>query len=235
MKHLFENEPMVFHDNDILIPSFIINEGDKLGDIYGYKCLGKWTLQDENNRNNLYLESGGLKYLNADTTNNILDNNDMVVIGNSIPKWTWNFTNTIVYRNFNLDIVWFAALDLEKFNAVRAGTIMTGVNQEVNKYIADSLSAISKNVFYQSSEFIDDASFIRLKSLTFSYEPTKKVFNKVNIRFSLGFENLVTITRYRGYDPEATIFTDNNFSDNAIDKGAVPNPKAIYLAVGLKF
>ncbi len=53
--------------------------------------------------------------------------------------------------------------------------------------------------------------------------------------FSLSFENFITITKYKGYDPEATIYTDNNFSDNAIDRGAYPDPKAVYLSISLKY
>jgi hypothetical protein len=52
--------------------------------------------------------------------------------------------------------------------------------------------------------------------------------------FTISAENLFTFTKYKGYDPEATIYTDNNFSDNAIDKGAYPSPKSVFFKVNLK-
>ena len=159
----------------------------------------------------------------------------MVVIGNSVPKYTWDFSNTFQYKNFSLNILWYAVQGVKKYNATRAATFMTGTNREVNNYFRDSLNAMTTSVFYQSSVFIDDASFIRLKTITLSYEPTKELFNHMKFRLSLSFENIFTFTKYKGYDPEATTFTDNNFSDNAIDRGSVPNPKSMYATLSIKF
>ena len=55
------------------------------------------------------------------------------------------------------------------------------------------------------------------------------------MKFSLIMENLLTLSHYKGYDPETTIYTDNNFSDNAIDRGAYPVPKSVSLSVTLKY
>jgi len=235
VKKVLNNESMVFKDNnDILTPEFIIKEGQSLGDIYGYKNLGKWTKTD-NTKDIRYVNSGGMKYLNADTTRKSLDEFDKVVIGNSIPKYNWNFSNTFRYKDFSLDILFYAVQGVKKFNATRAATFITGTNREINDYIIDSLKAIRTREFYQSSIFIDDASFIRLKTITLNYEPSKPFFGDVKFNFSLSFENMFTFTKYKGYDPEATTFTDNNFSDNAIDRGSVPNPKAVYATIGITF
>ncbi len=236
VKKVMDDKPMVFSNNgDILMPEFIIKEGQPLGDIYGYKNFGKSTLVDLNTHNKHYINLGGMKYLNADTTNNGFNSNDMVVIGNSIPKYMWDFSNTFQYRNFSLNLLWYAVQGVKKYNATRAATILTGTNREVNNYLHDSLTALSDEHFYQSSVFIDDASFIRLKTITINYEPYKELFGHLKFRFALSFENTITITKYKGYDPEATTFTDNNFSDNAIDRGSVPNPKSMYATISIKF
>jgi len=75
----------------------------------------------------------------------------------------------------------------------------------------------------------------RLKSIIFGYEPDRKLLNRFGWKFSMGLENMLTFTRYKGFDPEATIFTDNNFSDNAIDRGAYPNPKGFFASITLIF
>lgn len=236
VKKVLDNKPMVFANNgDALMPEFIIKEGQPLGDIYAYKNLGKWTTADTRAKDINYVKWDGMKYLNADTTNENLTESDKVVIGNSIPKYTWNFSNTFQYKDFSLDLLWYAVQGVKKYNATRAVTFMTCTNREINNYLRDSLQAIRTGSFYQSSLFIDDASFIRLKTITLTYEPSKKLFGHVRFRFSLSFENMVTFTKYKGYDPEATTFTDNNFSDNAIDRGSVPNPKAVYGTIGLTF
>jgi TonB-dependent starch-binding outer membrane protein SusC len=235
VREMLENKAMTFIDYDILTPKFVIEVDKPLGDFYGYKCLGKWTSKDDLVKSTQYIKLGGMKFFNADSSNKKLDANDIVVIGNSLPKCSWNFMNTFRYKNFSVDMVWYAVLGVDKFNSTRAGTIMTIVNRDVYKYINDSLSVVEQSKFYQSSEFVDDAGFIRLKSVTLGYEPTRELFSHAKLRFSLCLENLITITRYRGYDPEASIFTDNNFSDNAIDRGAVPNPKGVYATIGITF
>jgi TonB-dependent starch-binding outer membrane protein SusC len=88
---IINNEPMEFYDSeDFLSPKFIIKEGGTIGDIYGYKNLGKWTEADTRAKVNSYANLGGMKYLNADSSSKKFDINDMVVIGNSIPDYTWN-------------------------------------------------------------------------------------------------------------------------------------------------
>lgn len=232
---LLDGNDLAFPSYDALYPDFFVKENKPLGDIYGYKCLGKWTIADETNDNPLYIEKGGMKYLNADSSDHLLNNNDFTVIGNSIPDFTWNLTNSFHYKEFAVEFTWYASWGYEKYNATRAATFMTAVNREVNNYIDDTIKAIKFDYFYKSSLFIDDASFLRLKSLRFTYEPTKKVFDSIDLTFTLSFENLITITKYKGFDPEATIFTNNNFSDNSIDRGSVPNPKAVYASISLKF
>ncbi len=224
----------IINNQDILVPEFILKEKQGLGDIYGYMCAGKWTQVDEARNDKKYVKIGGYKYLNADSSNTSLDEKDKVVIGNSMPKFTWNWFHTITYKNFTLDMLWYAVAGVKKYNATRAGTYIAATNRELNSLIKDSISAFATSVFYQSSYFIEDASFIRLKQLTFSYEPRKKLYDKISMRVSITFENLLTLTKYKGYDPEATIYTDNNFSDNAIDRGSFPNPKSFFISITLK-
>ncbi len=231
---LFEGKDMSFIDGDILMPEFIIEEGEPMGNIFGYKNLGKWTSRDELANDKHYIEQRGMKYLNPDS-NSILNENDKVIIGNSIPDYTWNLFTSFQYKNFGIDFHWYATWGFQKYNATRAANMMTGVNREINQYIADTLNAIRYNYFYESSVFIEDASFIRLKNLSFYYTPVKVLLDKIHATVTLSFENLFTLTKYKGYDPEATIFTDNNFSDNSIDRGSYPNPKALYATISLKF
>jgi hypothetical protein len=61
------------------------------------------------------------------------------------------------------------------------------------------------------------------------------LFRIVKTSFSLSFENIITITRYKGYDPEATVYTDNSFSDNALDIGAYPAPRSVFFGIDLTF
>ncbi len=226
------NDTLYYYNDDILIPDFIIEDGEELGGIYGYKYLGKWNSEIDNSDND-YVRDENLIYLNSDKESMKLTDEDKVKIGKTIPDLTFNWYNSIKYKAFNIDFLWYGVIGVDKYNATKAASIMAGVNREAHTLIMDTIQGIESSVFYESSYFIDDASFIRLKNLTFSYEPKAKLFKYANIKLSLSFENIVTITKYTGYDPEATIYTDNGFSDYAIDRGAYPNPKAIYFKLGL--
>jgi len=231
VSRIADDQDMIFYTKDELFPEFIVKENEQLGDIYGYRCMGKW---DNSFDTKQYYKLGNMAFLNNDTTSRKLNEDDKVVIGNSIPDFTWNFIASFQYKNFSLDLSLYSVWGVDKYNATRAGTIMTGLNKDVLGFYKDTLTAIIENEFYESSLFIEDASFVRLKTVTIGYEPDKKFWN-AQWNFSLAFENLLTFTKYKGYDPEATIYTDNNFSDNAIDRGAYPSPRSIIFKIGLKF
>ncbi len=235
IKRLSEHKDLLFVDGDILFPDFVVREGEVLGNIYGYRYLGKMTAEDWESTSNSFVRVENEKYLNADTTDAGLNRADKVVLGNSIPDYTWNLYSSFRYKNMSIDFSWYAAWGFEKYNGTRAATLLTGVNRDINECIADTLLSIRRRQFYESDRFVEDASFIRLKSLTLHYSFTQPVFDKVKLMMSLSVENLVTFTKYKGYDPETTTFTDNNFSDNAIDRGAYPTPRAIYLTLNLTF
>jgi outer membrane receptor protein involved in Fe transport len=139
---LVDDEDMVFRSNDMLFPDFIIPEGGTLGNIYGYKYLGKWTAEDELKNDIFYVENNGLKYYNADTAKTIhrtLWEDDKVVVGNSIPDFNWNLISSLQYKEFSLDFTIYSSWGMKKYNATRAGTMLTGVNREVNQLYGDSL------------------------------------------------------------------------------------------------
>jgi len=235
VKKLLNDRPIIYlNGNDILIPEFRIPEDKPIGDIYGYKCLGAWTSKDDT-KNRHYIKVLGMKYLKIDTTTRNLNSKDKVVVGNSIPKFFWNLSNTFQYKDFSITMLWYAVLGVQKFNGTRASTFISGLNRNVMNYVQDSIRTLVTANFYQSSAFVDNAGFVRLKTISFTYEPVREYIRHIKLRFSLSFENLITITKYKGYDPEATTYTDNNFSDNAIDRGSVPNPKSVFVTIGVKF
>jgi len=110
---------------------------------------------------------------------------------------------------------------------------MTGTNSDVRNIVLSKMNYHTGSVFYESSYFVENASFVKLKTLSFSYSPAKKLLSGVKMKYTLSFENLVTLTRYSGYDPESTIYTNNNFSDNAIDRGAYPSPKGVFFSINM--
>jgi TonB-dependent starch-binding outer membrane protein SusC len=236
---LYEGEPISFNNVDILYPDFYAKENEALGSITGFSYQGIWDdaiHSDEVNGYQKYIERRGLAYLKIDTIDRLkITSKDKTVIGNSIPDFTCNWINMIRYKNFSCEMLWYAVIGVDKYNATKAATYLTGTNRAVRDIVLDTMNYITDWVFYESSFFVEDASFIRLKSLSFSYNQTLKKTSKIIVEYTLSFENLITLTRYSGYDPEATIYTNNNFTDNAMDRGSYPNPQGVYLSINISF
>ena len=236
---LDDGVPIAFNDTDVLMPDFYARENETLGAITGYKYIGKWKDYydpEYKNKNPLYVEGTGLAYARYDSVlSNRVKETDKQIIGNSIPDFTFNWINNFEYKNFSFEMMWYGAVGVDKYNATKASTFITGLNSEVRNIVLDTMLYHSSNTFYESSYFVEDASFIRLKTLSFSYRQPKKIASKVALEYTVSFENLITLTRYSGYDPEAAIYTNNNFTDNAIDRGAYPNPKGVYFSINMSF
>jgi TonB-linked SusC/RagA family outer membrane protein len=229
--------PIQFNNADVLFPDFIARENETLGSIIGYKFHCKWSeLTQEEIDSRKYFQKLGVAYAKLDTLNPTkLTEADKTIIGNSIPDFTFNWITSFEYKNFSCEMLWYGVAGVDKYNATKASTLISGTNAEIKSFIDEKVRCFTDATFYESSYFVEDASFIRLKTLSFTYNQPGKVFSKINLSYTLSFENLITLTRYTGYDPEATIYTDNNFTDNAMDRGAYPSPQGVFFNINMTF
>jgi len=235
VKNIGRETQLEFYNSDVLIPQFEVKINEELGVIKGYKYLGVFTPEDKKANDIRYVNFIGGKYLNSDTTNRILNANDMVVIGKTLPDFTWHWLNTFTYKNISVELLWYGVMGVNKFNSTKAATFMAGTNREIMNFMQNGNKTLDYSTFYQSSYFVEDASFVRLEQFTIAYKFPEKLFKQADLKVALSFENFFTLTHYTGYDPEATIYTDNSFSDYAVDRGAYPNPKSIYFTLNLDF
>jgi hypothetical protein len=228
-------ENITFSSLDYLIPTFIVSKNKSLGDIYGYKYLGKWTSKDDTIKNIHVINYGGSKYYKEDTVNTQLNVNDKVPIGKSIPDYTWHWSNTFTYKQFSLDILIYGVAGVNKFNATKAATYIAATNRKISEFMKPGTANLASQIFYQSSYFVENASFIRLKQITLSYRIPQKLIKYGDLTLSVSMDNLLTFTKYSGYDPEASTYTDNSFSDFAVDRGAYPVPRSMFFSLKFDF
>jgi hypothetical protein len=86
-----------------------------------------------------------------------------------------------------------------------------------------------------STAFVEDASYLRLKTLQLGYALPKKLLEKINIkraRLYVQGNNLFTITGYSGLDPEISYY---NAMDMGIDGGAWPTSKIYMFGLDIDF
>ena len=88
-----------------------------------------------------------------------------------------------------------------------------------------------------SSRWIEDGSYLRLKSVTLTYNLNPKLFKKAGIsRFSVYTtgQNLLTVTKYTGFDPEVNAF-GLSATEQGIDYGTYPQARTVTVGVNVEF
>ena len=86
-----------------------------------------------------------------------------------------------------------------------------------------------------SNFLIDDASYIKLRTITISYTLNNVIKGFVkSIRFFVSANNLLTISKYKGYDPEVNTFGTSAI-DQGIDFGTVPNLRTVSFGTTINF
>jgi TonB-linked SusC/RagA family outer membrane protein len=148
--------------------------------------------------------------------------NDNNVVINTLPKIYGGFENTIIYKSFQLDVFFHfvkqvganyylgAFLPPGYANMNQPVSVLSrwqkpGDVTQIERYNADLSLFTAYNYAYTSSIAYSDASYIRLKNLSLSYELPQGWQKKArlqNCRIYVQGQNLITITKYRGLDPE---------------------------------
>ncbi|WP_348796951.1 SusC/RagA family TonB-linked outer membrane protein [Flavobacterium adhaerens] len=228
-----------------------VKVGLPLGTFWGYQTNGIFQTQEEINTqpkiNSLAnTKIGDRKYVdtNGDGVITALDKHDL---GTSQPKFVGSFGNTIVYNNFDLNFSFQGAYGGKIFNALNQQLEITTLGTNSASTVLDRWTptnpsneiprASSSPLGIVSERYVEDASFLRLKLITFGYTFPKSVSRKLgtqSIKFYVSAENLVTWTKYTGFDPEVSSYEQNNLYPG-IDFGAYPNSRTFISGVNVTF
>ncbi|MDR2533689.1 MAG: TonB-dependent receptor [Tannerellaceae bacterium] len=184
-----------------------------------------------------------------------LNSSDRTVIGSPHPDLIAGLNLGLNYKNWDFTMFWYSTIGNDLFNNTLAFTDfqlfrgnrssrMRDLSWEPGKSsailpIIDADDSYSLNT---NSYFVEDASFLRLKNLVVGYSFPKPLLKKAtisNLRLYFQMENTLTITGYRGLDPELTN-ADVNEGNNAdlrrgLDMGAWPNIMRFTLGVNFAF
>lgn len=215
----------------------IVRKGLPLGSFFGYVSEG------------VNPETGDLKYKDLNN-NNIFDPGDRTIIGNAQPDFVFGLTNNFSWKGFDLDIFIQGSYGNDIFNATRIDLegMFDSKNQSVavlNRWtpdnrITDMPRAIGngnvKNVL-NSTRFIEDGSYIRIKSLTLAYNFSGAWLGKAGLtglRLYTTGQNLFTLTGYSGYDPEVNAF-GRSATELGIDYGTYPHAMVVTMGVKADF
>ena len=175
--------------------------------------------------NGVDMKGGDPRWIDQDGNFDI-NNDDRVLLGNILPKWSGGFYNHFKYKNFDLGAFLYFNIGREILNQQAAKYYdFANVSESRNLYGVRDITYWEKNfdesnyAFYnpwssvtpyqtEQDMFMEDGSFLKLKNLSIGYDfkdiIRKGSFNKAYLYLS--GTNLLTITKYSGRDPELVNF-----------------------------
>jgi TonB-dependent starch-binding outer membrane protein SusC len=218
-------------------------EGKPLGMFFGYIAGGV----DPATGMLYYIDKKGESTFTPST-------DDRTYIGNPNPNFFYGITNTFSYKNVSLSIFLQGTQGNDVFNATRIETegLLDVKNQSqavVNRWRAPGdITSIPKATFANSdnsrvsTRFIEDGSYLRAKAVTLSYTLPSSLLSKLHLssaRVYFTGENLFTITRYSGFDPELNAFAGGDQIQRntvqGIDFGTYPQTRNLIVGINLSF
>ncbi|MES2775539.1 MAG: TonB-dependent receptor [Bacteroidota bacterium] len=128
---------------------------------------------------------------------------DYWYMGDAQPRLLTGWSNSLRYKNFDLNVFFRGVFGSKIFNATRADLsyVTAATANNILTSAAGDKIADTKNSFY-SDRYIENGNYVRLDNATLAYS-IKKSFKYVNnIRVYVSVNNLLTITKYEGIDPE---------------------------------
>lgn len=224
--------------------------GQPVNSFYGFKTNGIFQNQAEIDS---YVNSSGVviqpdaqpgdfKWVDLDDDGDI-DSDDRGFLGSSLPKFTFGFSLNLDYKNFDFFMFCQGASGNKIFQGLRRLDIVNANYQTaaLGRWVGEGTSNTfprlttndTNNNFSNPSDFyLEDGDYLRLKTIQIGYSLPDSILDKLGIdklRIYYTAENLLTFTKYSGYDPEigGGIF--------GIDRGYYPQAVTNQLGINLQF
>jgi TonB-dependent starch-binding outer membrane protein SusC len=225
----------------------VIREGEPMGSFYGLTSDGIWQTSEAATAAQYGAEPGDFKYVDKNNDGKI-NADDCGIIGNALPDFTWGFTNTFSFMNITLDIFLQGSqgnqiLNSNRFELESGNGLSNASENMLNRWTPDNPSNVypraNRNADYlhMSDRYLEDGSYIRVKTITLSYELPEKLVNAVKltkVKLYITAQNMFTITNYTGFDPEVGSFGMDN-TRLGYDFGSYPSVKTYIVGATITF
>lgn len=219
--------------------------------LYGYEIEGIYQTDEEARQNGeATKKAGDYRYKDTDGKAGITTG-DKTIIANTQPKFTFGLTNVINWNNFELSFLVIGSVGGDIVNEFNKSITNIGGTWNVRKDVWQNhwtpenpnakyarASAATKDYLAfgdPSSVWVENGSYLRFKDIKLAYALPSQWFagsRKPNISVYLSGQNLITITSYSHYDPEAS-WTSS--AVNGWDRGVYPSAKSFTLGLQVKF
>lgn len=216
-------------EEPIKTESHIVRIGHKVGDIYGFKVVdvdesGKW----------IYLDKNGNR-VNYDEFTHSFE--DKQILGNGVPKWYLGFNNQFRYKNFDLAINMRGAFGFQIMNGMRMfyenrsrqdwNRLRSAYDKVFGKAVLNTLCSEEFNSYY-----VENGDYWKIGNITLGYS-----FSKINkwiktLRLYASVNNAITITGYKGIDPEVST---SGLAPSYDNRDSYPHTRAFTFGMNVTF
>lgn len=231
--------------------------GHTIGYFWGYQTTGIFQNKQEINDwiaagNGILqpnVQPGDVKYVDRNN-DGIIDDKDKTDLGSGLPKYTFGFNFSIGYKGFDLSANFTGAADFQIVQSYRDPSAPQNnyTRRILDRWTGEGTSNKIPRVTYGdagnwvfSDLYMQDGDYIRLQNLTLGYDFKKliawKGLSKMRLYFQV--QNLFTLTKYDGMDPEIGSYNgiDSNSDSwvSGVDMGYYPHPRTFIVGVNLAF
>ncbi|HEY4149464.1 MAG TPA: TonB-dependent receptor [Chitinophagaceae bacterium] len=159
----------------------------------------------------------------------IINQNDLYHYKTPFPPYVFGFSTQVNWKQWSLSTVLRANVGNYLYNGVSTGAIESNILNPL-VYLANSMTDVLNTHFYnsqpQSDYYVQNASFLKMDNLGLGYDAGRILHDKVGLRLGLNCQNVFTVTKYTGIDPEIY---------GGIDNTIYPRPRIYVLSARLQF
>lgn len=239
-------------------PATVLRVGEPVGNFYGYETAGVFQTQGEVDAwpaqqaaAGRPAEVGGWKYVDQNG-DGVVNPEDRIITGNAQPDFTGGFSSTFRYGGFDLSAAVGFSYGNDLYNIMKQELFFLNGRQNQSREILErwqptntaeeNRDAVwpktnSKFPFTGVDMWIEDGSYLRLRTLTLGYVlPVSKlsIGGLSQARLYVSAENLLTLTGYSGFDPEVNIAGQDNLR-LGFDYGTYPTARTYTVGASLSF
>ncbi len=230
--------------------------GHPVGELYGYVAEGIFNTPADiaAHATQINAAPGDIRFKTADPNNEnnhayiMSDANDQVFLGSAIPNLYFGLNLTGSFKSFDLTISFQGVSGNKVYNGVYQSLMSeqyTNASTDALKYWKSSTSNtnVPRPVINDpnrndrfSTRFVEDGSYIKLQNAELGFNLPTKIMNKTHVirtfRIYISGQNLLTMTKYRGMDPD---FASDGLLSRGFDFGSFPNPRTILVGIKAGF
>jgi len=230
--------------------------GEAIGSFWGYKQIGVYKNAADVASSAVWASGGSvpgdIKYADINHDGKI-DANDIVNLGSPLPKFTYGLSNTFQYQNFSLSFLFQGVYGNKILNATDRytdyynGSFNVRTNA-LNRWESptdpgDGMTPRAtvtnpSSTTVLSSRNIFDGSYLRLRTANLGYSLPSRLVKALNLssaRIFISGENLLTFTKYFGYNPEVNVFGGSQTPLYGVDQGTYPVARTFSLGLNIGF